>query len=146
MVEMKIITVGKKQEKFVTAGISEYEQRLRKPFQVAWVVLSDGDLAVEEKAILRAVGAEDFVILLDERGENLTSPELAKLVDTKMQNQNVVFVIGGSFGVGAGVRERADFTWSLSKLVLPHQLVRLVLIEQIYRAQTIKNNQNYHHA
>jgi 23S rRNA (pseudouridine1915-N3)-methyltransferase len=63
-----------------------------------------------------------------------------------MQNQNVALVIGGSFGVGFGVRERADFTWSLSKLVLPHQLVRLVLIEQIYRAQTIKNNQNYHHA
>jgi 23S rRNA (pseudouridine1915-N3)-methyltransferase len=83
--------------------------------------------------------------LLDERGENLTSPELASILTQKMQDRNVVFVIGGSFGVSEVVRARADLVWSLSRLVFPHQLVRLILTEQIYRAQTIANGQNYHH-
>lgn len=147
---MRIITVGKKQESFVVAGIAEYEKRLRKPFSIEWVVLPDGDLATEEKLILRAIGdsggRRDFVILLDERGKNLTSPELAGLLGRKLQNNNVAFVIGGSFGVSEAVVNRADFVWSLSKLVFPHQLVRLILTEQIYRAQAISNGQSYHHA
>ncbi|MCL2001876.1 23S rRNA (pseudouridine(1915)-N(3))-methyltransferase RlmH [Candidatus Saccharibacteria bacterium] len=146
---MRVITVGKKQEKFVAEGVAEYEKRLRKPFDLDWLVLPDGDMATEEKAILRAVSEKrgrDFVILLDERGENLTSPELAALLAKKVQSQNIVFVIGGSFGVGEAVKARADYIWSLSRLVFPHQLVRLVLVEQVYRAQTIANGQSYHHA
>ncbi|MCL2371169.1 23S rRNA (pseudouridine(1915)-N(3))-methyltransferase RlmH [Candidatus Saccharibacteria bacterium] len=143
---MRIITVGRKQEKFVAEGIREYEKRLRKPFNIEWVVLADGDKAGEEKAILRSIKGGEFVILLNERGENLTSPEIAKLINFRLQQQSVVFVIGGSFGVGEGVKARADYVWSLSKLVFPHQLVRLVLVEQIYRAQTIANGQSYHHA
>jgi 23S rRNA (pseudouridine1915-N3)-methyltransferase len=151
---MKIITVGKKQEQFVSLGIAEYEKRLRKPFNIEWVVLPDGDLASEEKAILRAVdggsggrgAGRDFVILLDERGKNLASTESAALLGEKLREQNVALVIGGSFGVSDAVRARADFVWSLSKLVFPHQLVRLLLTEQIYRAQTIANGQAYHHA
>jgi 23S rRNA (pseudouridine1915-N3)-methyltransferase len=146
---MKIVTIGKKQERFVAEGIAEYEKRLRKPFAIDWMVLPDGDAASEEKAILRAVsekGGRDYVILLDERGENLTSLELASILTQKMQDRNVVFVIGGSFGVSEAVRARADLVWSLSRLVFPHQLVRLTLAEQIYRAQTIANGQSYHHA
>ena len=142
---MKIITVGKKQESFVSAGIAEYEKRLRKPFSIEWVVLPDGSLASEEKAILKVID-RDFLILLDERGKNLTSPEFAVLLGEKMRERNVVLVIGGSFGVSENVRARADLVWSLSKLVFPHQLVRLILAEQVYRAQTIANGQSYHHA
>ncbi|MDR0979945.1 MAG: 23S rRNA (pseudouridine(1915)-N(3))-methyltransferase RlmH [Candidatus Nomurabacteria bacterium] len=159
---IKIITVGKKQEQFVGLGIAEYEKRLRKPFDLEWVVLADGDKASEEKAILRAVGGSgrsvagggraasssaggrDFVILLDERGKNLSSPEFAEILQEKLGEQNVVLVIGGSLGVTDTVRARADLVWSLSRLVFPHQLVRLLVSEQIYRAQTLANGQNYH--
>lgn len=90
---------------------------------------------------------EDYLILLDEKGKDLSSVELAMLLQKKADTgiKKIVFLIGGAFGVDKAIQQRAQFTWSLSKLVFPHQLVRLILAEQLYRAGTILKNEKYHH-
>ncbi len=149
---MRIIAIGKKHEKWVTSGIELFEKRLKKPFNLSWDILPHSNFA-EEKAreeetqrILAKIKPSDFVILLDERGKNISSPELAKMLSNGFVNsQNFVIVIGGAFGVSEELRRRANFVWSLSKLVFPHQIVRLILVEQIYRAQEISSGGKYHH-
>ena len=149
---MKIIAIGKKHEKWVMSGIELFEKRLKKPFDLKWDILPHSNFA-EEKAreeetqrILAKIKPSDFVILLDERGKNISSPELSKiLMNGFVNSQNFVIVIGGAFGVANELRQRANFVWSLSKLVFPHQIVRLILVEQIYRAQEISSGGKYHH-
>ena len=149
---MNIIAIGKKHEKWVLNGIELFEKRLKKPFNLNWDILPHSNFA-EEKAreeetqrILAKIKPSDFVILLDERGKNISSPELAKMLSNGFVNsQNFVIVIGGAFGVSEELRKRANFVWSLSKLVFPHQIVRLILVEQIYRAQEISSGGKYHH-
>ena len=149
---MRIIAIGKKHEKWVLNGIELFEKRLKKPFNLSWDILPHSNFA-EEKAreeetqrILVKIKPIDFVILLDERGKNISSPELAKMLSNGFVNsQNFVIVIGGAFGVSEELRQRANFVWSLSKLVFPHQIVRLILVEQIYRAQEISSGGKYHH-
>ena len=100
----------------------------------------------ESERILKQIKSDHFVILLDERGNNLSSPELSALLEEQFtHSQSVIIIIGGAFGVSSELRERADIVWSLSKLVFPHQLVRLVLTEQLYRAQEIAKGSGYHH-
>lgn len=149
---MNIIAIGKKHEKWVLNGIELFEKRLKKPFNLNWDILPHSNFA-EEKAreeetqrILAKIKPSDFVILLDERGKNISSPEFAKMLSNGFVNsQNFVIVIGGAFGVTEELRKRANFVWSLSKLVFPHQIVRLILVEQIYRAQEISSGGKYHH-
>ena len=86
----------------------------------------------------------DFVILLDERGKNFSSNEFSEIIQNHTNTQ-VVIIIGGAYGVGEAVLTRANLTWSLSNLVFPHQLVRLILAEQLYRAQEIAKGSGYHH-
>lgn len=149
---MNIIAIGKKHEKWVLNGIELFEKRLKKPFNLNWDILPHSNFA-EEKAreeetqrILAKIKPSDFVILLDERGKNISSLEFAKMLSNGFVNsQNFVIVIGGAFGVSEELRRRANFVWSLSKLVFPHQIVRLILVEQIYRAQEISSGGKYHH-
>ncbi|QIV88745.1 23S rRNA (pseudouridine(1915)-N(3))-methyltransferase RlmH [Glutamicibacter mishrai] len=147
-----MLAVGKKHESWVDEGISRYEKRLKKPFNLTWQLLNhssrENDAArTEESArILAKIDDRDFVVLLDERGKNIDSPALAnKLRSPIDSSRNVVIIIGGAYGVDPTVHARADFTWSLSKLVFPHQLVRLILTEQLYRAQDILGGGKYHH-
>lgn len=149
---IRILAVGKKHESWVTDGIDRYEKRLRKPFDVSWQLLPhssrEGDAAREEESdrILAKVDRDAFLVLLDERGTNVDSPALAsRLRGAFDAGRSVVIVIGGAYGVADRVRSRADFVWSLSKLVFPHQLVRLILAEQLYRAQEISAGRPYHH-
>lgn len=86
-----------------------------------------------------------YVILLDEIGKNISSPELSTILERQFAHSHVTLVIGGAYGVTPELQQRADFIWSLSRLVFPHQLVRLLLVEQLYRAQEIKNGGKYHH-
>lgn len=150
---IRVLAVGKKHESWVGEGIERYEKRLKKPFDMKWQLLPhsarEGDSArLEESArILAKVDAKDFLLLLDERGKNIDSPALAKTLQRPLDtSRNITVVIGGAYGVEASVHARADFTWSLSKLVFPHQLVRLILTEQLYRAQEITAGGKYHHA
>lgn len=101
----------------------------------------------EGSLITQQLTKEDYLILLDERGKNISSPELATTIQQRgnESTKRIVFVIGGAFGVDETVFRRANYVWSLSKLVFPHMIVRLVLAEQIYRACSIIRNEKYHH-
>ena len=148
--KIMILTVGKKNESWVSPGILRFCERLRAPFETEMVVLPHSSkpslLAVQDESevVLSRLRADDFVVLLDERGKNLSSPELSKLI-TENVSRHIVFIIGGAYGVSDEVRNRSDVLWSLSQLVFPHQLVRLILAEQLYRAQEISRGGKYHH-
>jgi 23S rRNA (pseudouridine1915-N3)-methyltransferase len=150
-------SVGKVHDSYVKEGIEEFTKRLNRYFKTEWVLLpvpkqaamlSEMDLRKKEsKMILEWLGKDDFLILLDEKGVQLNSPELANLLQQRANesHKQLVFLIGGAYGVDEAIRKRANFTWSLSPLVFPHQLVRLILAEQLYRAATILKNEKYHH-
>lgn len=149
---IRVLAVGKKHESWVDEGIERYEKRMKKPFDIKWQLLShssrEGDSARTEESerILAKVDTRDFLVLLDERGKNIDSPALAKTLQRPLDtSRNITVVIGGAYGVDDTVHARADFVWSLSKLVFPHQLVRLILTEQLYRAQEIAGGGKYHH-
>lgn len=147
-----VLAIGKKHEKWAVDGIERYAQRLRKPYDLQWKLLPhssrEGDATRDEESgrLLGAIRTGDHVVLLDERGSNISSPALAEHLQGQFDaGRSVTAVIGGSYGVNSELRSRADFTWSLSQLVFPHQLVRMVLTEQVYRAQEISAGRPYHH-
>lgn len=156
---MKLIfrSVGKAHEPFVKEGIDMFTKRVSNYFPVEWHILPmpknagnmDGaELKKKEgEQILQSVGKDDFLVLLDERGKQLTSEGVAQLIQTRANEsaKTVVFLIGGAYGVSNEVMQRANVKWSLSQLVFPHQLVRLILAEQVYRACSIIKNEKYHH-
>ena len=150
---IEIVTVGKKHELWVAPGLERYQKRLRQPWDVKWTLLPhsarDGHVARHEESerILARLHSDDFVILLDERGKLLDSPALSRQLEQVFPTgKTPVLVIGGAYGVDDTLHQRADLVWSLSPLVFPHLLVRLVLIEQLYRAQQIAAGSDYHHA
>lgn len=147
-----IIAIGPKHDPDLVAMIDSYQKRLNHWGGLTWMLLPYGSQdqtiarRVESDAIRAKLRDDDYVILLDERGSQLTSPALAAQLDTQRgMTKRIVFIIGGAYGVDDGLRERANLVWSLSQLVFPHQLVRLILIEQLYRAHTILDNHPYHH-
>ena len=149
---IKIIAVGKKHEAWVEDGIKRYENRLRRPFDCSWSLLphsaKDGAAAREDESerLLLRLKSDEYVVLLDERGDLLSSPKLAALLTVPLdRSKTVVVIIGGAYGVNDSVRTRADLVWSLSPLVFPHQLVRLLVVEQLYRTQEIASGRPYHH-
>lgn len=147
-----ILAVGKKHEAWVEEGIIRYQKRLHAPWNVQWVLLPHSTLeglrAREEESerILARLNPADYVILLDERGKTFDSPALSTRLDQLFTDgHRLLFVIGGAYGVNDQLTKRADLIWSLSALVFPHQLVRLILTEQLYRAQEITSGGAYHH-
>ncbi|HCR55828.1 TPA: 50S rRNA methyltransferase [Candidatus Saccharibacteria bacterium] len=149
---IRILAVGKKHDDWVLSGLERYEKRLKAPYNVEWVLLPhssrEGVEAREEESgrILKQIKPNDFVVLLDETGKQLTSPALSNLCEARfVLAEQLVFVIGGAYGVDNLLQQRANLVWSLSDLVFPHQLVRLILIEQLYRAQQIARGNGYHH-
>ena len=147
---IKILSVGSKPSQEISSLISDYTKRLPRPVSVTWKYLKhakQNDVSTsklqESENILRAIDKSDYVILLDERGKNINSEKLSRLLFEN--NKSVVFVIGGAYGVSDVIKNRADFVWSLSELVFPHQIVRLILSEQIYRAHSISVSHPYHH-
>ena len=154
---MVFLSVGKPNETHVNEGIIDFTNRINKYFKADWQLIgapknaaSMSEAALkkaEASIILQNIQKDDFLILLDERGKLLSSPEVANLLQqiANESTKKIVFLIGGAFGVDDSIIKRANFTWSLSKLVFPHMLVRLILAEQIYRACTILRNEKYHH-
>lgn len=149
---IRILAVGKKHEDWVADGIERYQRRLKKPFDARWQLLPhssrEPNVARDDESLrmLEKITPNEFVVLLDERGELFRSPQVAQLL-TKVfdQARPVSVVIGGAYGVNEALRVRADVVWCLSPLVFPHQLVRLILVEQLYRAQEIGAGRPYHH-
>ena len=141
---IRIIAGGKKSKNWILEGQTEYEKRLKKPFDVRFEYLEDAKIA--GFASKWPFKPDEHVILLDERGENISSPALSeRLEKTFIAGKQPVFIIGDAFGVSEEIRQKVDFVWSFSKLVFPHELMRIMLTEQIYRAQEISKGGKYHH-
>ena len=146
---LRVITVGKKHDDWIAPGLERYQKRLKRPFDVEWVFISGYDehkaRQDESERILSRLDPSDYVILMDETGQLLSSPALAQLLDERFTHGSVTIIIGGAYGVSDSLKQRANLMWSLSPLVFPHQLVRLLLIEQLYRSQQILAGSGYHH-
>ena len=149
---IKLICVGKIKEKYLTDAINEYKKRLSKYTKLDIIELPDVSYneidkvkKEEGKLILKHLKETDNVIILDINGQELSSVELTnKLCALELYNSNLCFIIGGSYGLSEEVKTRANFSLSFSKLTFPHQLFRVILLEQLYRTYKIRNNENYH--
>ena len=154
---IKLICVGKLKEKAVVSLVEDYSQRIQ-PFHKLSIIelpdepntdsdsLNQKAIDKESKAILSNISSEDGVILLDLKGELLSSEQLAQTIQANFNRsvKHVVFVIGGSLGVNDDLRSRANLIWKLSNNTFPHGLVRVLVLEQIYRSFKINSNQTYH--
>lgn len=150
---IKIVAIGRKHEAWIVEGLERYQKRMKAPWNVEWVLLPhsarEGLQARQEESavLLSRLKDDDFVILLDERGKLLDSPALSRQLEQVFPTgKTPVLIIGGAYGVDDSLTARANLVWSLSPLVFPHQLVRLVLTEQLYRAQQIASGSPYHHS
>ncbi len=151
---IQIIAIGKIKEKAMQSMIEEYAKRLKPIHSITMVELPNsvkkdtdvkGIIDDESSRILEKIDDKTFVILLDLKGKDLSSPEMSeKLIDVIDRGLNIAFIIGGSHGVSDLVRQRAQFRWKISNLTFPHQLIRVMLYEQIYRMFMISKNHPYH--
>jgi len=146
---MKIIfvSVGKQSDTNTENLIIEYTKRISRYVSVEWKILPTSDKEKEGEQIIKIV-SDGECILLDERGKELSTLDLSSFVEKKMISgiKNIYFVIGGAYGISDSVFKKANFVWSLSKLTFPHQLVRIILAESVYRAISVIKNEPYHHA
>ena len=146
--KIKIVTIGKLKEKFLIDGVNEYLKRI-KPFAKIEVSEISECRTVEEEGqkLLSNVLRESFLIVLDVAGEMLSSEEFAKKIAALNLHgvSDITFIIGGAFGLSDEVKRAADFLLSFSKMTFTHQMARLILVEQIYRAFKINRNEPYHY-
>ena len=146
---MKIICVGKIKESFYKEAVDEYLKRLSKYTKIELIEVNDisnGDILKKEaELIFKHIKEKDYVITLEIDGNKLSSIELSnKINDLLIENSNIVFIIGGSLGLDDSIKKRSNYSLSFSKLTFPHQLFRVILLEQIYRSFKIINNETYH--
>ena len=149
---IKIICVGKIKEEYLNKGINEYKKRISKYHNIEIYELQDEGLLdkqttlkKEKEKILKIINPKDYLIILDIDGKELNSIQIAKKIDEIfITNSNIAFIIGGSYGIDDSIKDLADLKLSFSKLTFPHQLFRIILLEQIYRAFKINNNEEYH--
>lgn len=148
---IKIITVGKLKEKYFKDAVEEYLKRLSKYTKIDLIEVPDEDFDIkktllkEKESILKYLSDKDYVVTLEIEGKELTSVELSKkLNDTLIQNSDITFIIGGSYGLHEDIKKISNYALSFSKMTFPHQLFRIMLLEQIYRSYKIINNETYH--
>lgn len=149
---IKVICVGKIKEKYFRDAIEEYQKRISKYSDIEIVEVADEGLMdvkttlkKESEKILKQVNPKDYIITLEIDGKILSSEELANKINMIYNtNSNITFIIGGSYGLDDEVKRIANYHLSFSKLTFPHQLFRIILLEQIYRAYKINNNESYH--
>ena len=146
-----IITVGKIKEKYIREGIDDYLKRLSKFTKIELVELEDESfdkaktLKKEADKILKKINPKSFIVTLEIDGKELSSIELSELIEkTTITHSNITFIIGGSYGLDAEIKKLSNYKLSFSKMTFPHQLFRIILLEQIYRSFKIINNESYH--
>ena len=147
-----IISVGKLKEKYLKDAIAEYQKRLQKYTSLEIVELKDESfddidktLNKEAEKIKKHISEKDYIITLEIEGKQLDSIEFSKkLENIQLETSNITFIIGGSYGLSTEIKEMSNYHLSISKMTFPHQLFRVILLEQIYRAFKIKNNESYH--
>ena len=157
--KIKIVTVGKLKEKYLKDGIAEYTKRISRFAKLEMIELADEKtpdkaselenqkiLETEGERILSKVGERDFVVVLAIEGKTFSSEDFSKQLEQASIKgySTLTFIIGGSLGLAPVVKNRANLSVSFGRLTLPHQLMRLVLVEQIYRAFTIQQGSPYH--
>lgn len=146
-----ILAVGKKRTEYFEPALTEYQKRLSRWVNVRWHIVPASTIELESQHLLRIIydsRNHSICVLLDEHGLSWSTPELAHNIET-WQNQSVkdvLFVVGGAHGVTAQVQAAVSCVWSLSTLVFPHELVRVLLLEQLYRAYDLNAGGKYHHA
>ena len=145
-------------EPYVKDGIDLFTKRISHYYPVEWKLFPSAKNAssfsedeikkLEATTLLNALQNDDVMVALDEKGRQWNSVELADFIQQKANEsaKNIIFLIGGAYGLHPNILKRCNYKWSLSPLVFPHQLVRLILAEQIYRACTILRNEKYHHS
>ncbi len=149
---IKIICVGKIKEKFFKEALEEYKKRISKYTKINVIEVEDINLNNEElikqkekELILKHIDKKDYIITLEIEGKELSSIELSKKIEElETINPNITFIIGGSYGLDEEIKNISNYKLSFSKLTFPHQLFRVILLEQIYRSYKIKNNESYH--
>ncbi len=149
---IKIITVGYIKENYLKEAVEEYKKRIGKYTNIEIIELKDEGLVEEEKSIKleaekieKHLNDKDYIITLEIEGKEYTSTEFAeKLRTIQIENSNIVFIIGGSYGLSEQIKNKAKIHLSFSKMTFPHQLFRVLLLEQIYRAYKIMNHEKYH--
>jgi|SRR6056297_128428 len=156
--KVKLLMVGKTVQQFMSSGFENYQQRMVHyiPFESKVIPelkktknLSENQQKIKEgELIINQIQPADFVVLLDENGKELSSVGFARWMEKFMINgmKDVVFVVGGAYGFSEQVYKRCNFKMSLSKMTFSHQMVRLIFIEQLYRAMTIIKGEPYHHS
>jgi 23S rRNA (pseudouridine1915-N3)-methyltransferase len=150
-------SIGKNHDPSIKEAIEDFSKRISKYFPVEWTIIpvpknagmmSEMDLKKKEaEMIFDWLGKDHYLIALDQHGKEMTSENLAEFLQARANEsiKTLVFLVGGAFGLDKMILQKANYTWSLSQLTFPHQLVRLVLAEQVYRACTIIRNEKYHH-
>lgn len=149
---IKIITVGFLKEKYLKEAIEEYKKRLSKYTNIEIIEVKDEGLVepnkailLEEEKILKNINDRDYLITLEIEGKEYNSEEFAdKLDKIQLESSNITFIIGGSYGLSQNIKNKSRLHLSFSKMTFPHQLFRVLLLEQIYRAFKINNNESYH--
>ncbi len=156
-VKISLWAIGKANETYIKEGVEEFTGRISRYFKTKWNIIpvpknagmmSEMDLKKKEaEMVLGWLNKDDYLVALDEKGKQFSSEELADFLQTRANDstRNIVFLVGGAYGLDKTVLTRADHIWSLSRLTFPHQLVRLMLAEQLYRACTILKKEKYHH-
>lgn len=156
--KVKLLMVGKTVQQFINSGFENYQQRMVHYIPFEYKVISElkktknlsekQQKTKEGELILNQIQPADFVVLLDENGKELSSVGFARWIEKLMINgmKDVVFVVGGAYGFSEQVYKRCNFKMSLSKMTFSHQMVRLIFIEQLYRAMTIIKGEPYHHS
>lgn len=148
---IRIICVGKIKENFYKEAILEYKKRLSKYTKIEIIEINDYDLDIkstirkEGELILKSMRDSDYNIVMDINGREYDSVSLSKKIDEVfLSKSTITFIIGGSYGINDLVKDKCDLKLSFSKLTFPHQLFRVILLEQIYRSFKILNNEEYH--
>ncbi len=148
---IRIICVGKLKEKYIKDALLEYQKRLSKYTKLELIELQDydGDISTilkkESEQILKYINDKSYIITLEIEGQELDSVEFSKKIDNVLiSNSDITFIIGGSYGLSDDVKNRSNYKLSFSKMTFPHQLFRVMLLEQIYRSYRIINNESYH--
>ncbi len=153
--KLQLWSIGNKHEPYVQHGVEDFTRRINHYYPAEWLIIpppkAAATAAIQKKkeagTILAQLAKNDYLIALDERGRQMSSEGLAHFIQDRANDSNkqLIFLIGGAYGLDETVLTRSDNRWSLSQLTLPHQLVRLLLAEQLYRACTILRNEKYHH-
>lgn len=146
---IKIICVGKIKEDYLKKGIEEYKKRITKYSKIEIIELDDesnGNILEKERdKILKYISEKDYIITLEINGNTIDSVELSKKIESIYLNySNITFIIGGSYGLHNDIKNKSNYALSFSKLTFPHQLFRMMLLEQIYRSFKISHNETYH--